>query len=71
MTEQHPSGFTEKQKEEISLIVANAMDCYFKSKGRLGKQIIIGTAVIIGSLTVIFGGFKVILGWLGFTYMRP
>ena len=71
MSEDHPSGFTEQQKEEIGLIVASSIDCYFQSKGKLGKQIIVGTAIVIGSLTVIFGGFKVILGWLGFTYMRP
>lgn len=59
--------FTHRQTEAIKEIMHQALTEYFTSKGRLGKQIIIGSAVLIGSITVILGGFKIILAWFGFS----
>jgi hypothetical protein len=63
------SSFTKEQREEIKNIVHEALGEFFASKGKVTKQYLIGAAVVIGSLTVILGGFKAILGWLGFTYI--
>ena len=49
--------------------MTEAMDDYFAKKGKMTKHILITTATIIGSLTVILGGAKIILGWFGFNYM--
>lgn len=55
--------------DEIEAIVVNALKVYFEKKGTSLKTILIGTAIIIGAITVIFGGIKAILGWLGFSYL--
>lgn len=65
------SPFTEKQKEELKVLVAEAMDAYFISKGRTWKGYVITLATVVGSLVVILGGMKALLAWLGFTYMKP
>ena len=56
-------------KEEIEEIVTQSMASYFEKKGTTLKAILIGTAVVVGSLTVILGGIKAILAYLGFTYI--
>lgn len=61
--------FTKEQKEEIRQIVHDALTDYFSSKGKIGKQVILSAAIIIGSITVIVGGIKTVLAWLGFTYL--
>lgn len=66
--EQQPI-FTEEQREEVKKLVHEALVEFFSSKGKLTKQILVGSAVVIGSVTVIFGGFKAILGWIGFHYI--
>lgn len=71
------SSFTEKQRAELGQIIASevkkAMDAYFADTGRTLKGFLISLAVIIGSLTVVFGGLKAMLAWLGYTYvsMKP
>ena len=63
-------AITEKpNKDEIEEIVINALRVYFERKGTTVKTILIGTAVIVGAITVILGGLKAILGWLGFSYI--
>ena len=63
-------AITEKpNKDEIEEIVINALRLYFERKGTTLKSVLIGTAVIVGAITVIFGGFKSMLAWLGFTYL--
>ena len=56
-------------KAEIKEVVNEALIEFFTTKGKLSKNIIITTAVIIGSLVVIAGGFKWILGIIGFSYL--
>ncbi len=61
--------FTDEQKAEIKLIVHEALTEFFTNTGRLGKNILIGTAAIIGAVIVIGGGAKMLLGWIGFSYI--
>lgn len=68
--EEH-STFTNKQQEELKALVTQAMDDYFAAKGKTWKGYIITLATVVGSLAVIFGGLKVMLAWIGFTYMKP
>lgn len=62
--------FTDEQRNEIKQIVHEALVDFFKQYGLLTKSLLIGTAAVVGSLAVIFGGFKFILEWLGFVYMK-
>lgn len=64
------STFTDEQKEEIKGIFREALNEYFATQGKTAKAVLLGMATIIGSLVVIFGGFKWFLGVIGFTYMR-
>lgn len=57
-------------KEDIKILMHEAMTEYFEEKGTVTKKILIATATIIGSLVVIGGGLKALLGWIGFTYMK-
>lgn len=63
------SQFTEEQKQEIKQLVHEALIEFFSSKGTLTKNVLLTTAAIIGSLVVIGGGFKWLLGLLGFTIL--
>lgn len=63
-------SFTNDQKQEIKSLVHEAIAEYFSTKSKSAKAILIAAATIVGSLTVIFGGFKVVLGWLGFTLIN-
>jgi len=68
MEEQHHI-FSEEQRAEIKAIMHDALTEYFSSKGSLLKQILLTAAVIVGAITVIFGGLKTVLGWIGFSYL--
>lgn len=70
MIEHRESTFTKEQRDELKAIVHEAMTDYFLQKGKSGKALIVGAAIIIGSIAVIFGGLKSLLGWLGFVIMR-
>lgn len=61
--------FTPEQRQEIKEIVHEALLEFFKSYGLSSKNMIVTAAVIIGSLAVIFGGVKTMLGWIGFSYI--
>lgn len=61
--------FTEAQKLCIKKLMEEALHNYFESKGKTVKNLIILSATVVGSLVVIFGGLKSILGWLGFHYI--
>ena len=63
------SNFTPEQKEEIKSLVHEALVEFFASKGNLTRNILVTTATVIGSLVVIFGGIKWVLGLIGFTYI--
>lgn len=63
------SVFTLREQHAIKELVHEALVEFFKTYGLAGKSFIVGAAIIIGSLTVILGGAKVILGWIGFSYM--
>ena len=56
-------------KEDIETIVITSLNGYFQKTGMTLRSIIIGTAMVIGALTVILGGLKTILAWLGFSYI--
>ena len=56
-------------KEDIKTLMHEAMTEYFEEKGTLTKKYLIATATIVGSIVVIGGGLKALLGWIGFTYM--
>lgn len=56
-------------KDEIKEVVAEALIEFFTTKGKLSKNIIVTAAIVIGSLVVIGGGLKWILGLIGFSYI--
>ncbi len=62
-------SFTEEQKEEIKHLVHEALAEFFKGYGLLGGNLLYTAAKIIGALVVIFGGFKLFLTWIGFSYI--
>ena len=64
----HEQGKKILSKEELQQVVRDTMREELSSVGKGTKAVIITLAVIIGSLTVIFGGIKTILGALGFHY---
>jgi len=57
-------------KGDIAEIVQNTLRETLLSAGKWSKATIITIAVIIGSLGVISGGFKAILGWIGFVQLK-
>lgn len=61
---QHPTP------DEIEEVVFKAMDAYFQKKGKMTFSVIVGASVLVGALTVLFGGIKTLLAWAGFTYIR-
>lgn len=61
-------NFTEEQRAEIKEIMLETLVEYFEVKGALIKNIVVTGAILVGSLTVILGGGKAILIWLGFSY---
>ena len=56
-------------EERIAAIFHKTLTQYFEKKGTSLKTILLGTAVIVGAITVILGGLKSILGWIGFNYL--
>lgn len=52
--------------EETARIVEKVIRDLLLSKGKMVYQGIIVTSILIGALVVIFGGFKTVLGWLGY-----
>ncbi len=58
-------------EEKIAEIVRGVILEIFKSLGKDTKAGIIALAVIIGSIAVIGGGLKWILGFIGFQYLKP
>lgn len=59
--------FTDEQREEIKSLVHEALIEFFATKGTLTKNILVTAATIIGALVIIGGGFKWIIGVLGFS----
>lgn len=57
-------------KDDVAEIFGKELKAFFKVSGMNTKTFIIGTAVIIGALTVILGGLKTMLAWLGFTMLK-
>jgi len=57
-------------KEDIGRIVSAAITDYFEQKGRISFKFIVATSILVGALTVIFGGFKIALGWIGFSLTK-
>lgn len=53
-------------KAETAEIVEAVIRDLLLSKGKIVYKGIIGASILIGALIVIFGGFKTVLGWLGF-----
>ena len=56
-------------KEDVRVIFSEELGKFFKVSGLNIKTIIVTTAMIIGAMTVIFGGIKAMLGWIGFHYL--
>ena len=56
-------------REDVREIFSQELKTFFKVTGVNTKTFIIGAAVVIGSLVVIFGGIKSVLAWLGFTFI--
>lgn len=56
-------------KDEMKQIVHDALIEFFATKGTLTKNVLLTTAMIIGALVVIAGGFKWLIGIFGFTIM--
>lgn len=69
MIEERHSVFSIEQRDEIKDLMHEALTEYFAQKGSVAKQIIIGTAILVGSITVVLGGVKTILSWIGIGYI--
>lgn len=61
--------FSDEQKEEIKVVVQEALIEYFEKKGATVKNVMVTVAILIGAVTVIFGGLKEILMFVGFNYV--
>lgn len=57
-------------KDEMAMIVRETMKEVFLTIGKGTKATIITLAVILGSLAVIGGGIKWLLGFIGFSYLK-
>ena len=57
-------------KDEMKNIVHDALVDFFTNKGLLTKNVLVTTAMIVGALVVIGGGFKWLLGLFGFIISR-
>lgn len=57
-------------KEEIEKIVRDTISDIFLNAGKGAKAVIITLAIVIGSLGVITGGFKAVLAFIGFQYIK-
>ena len=66
-----PPLFTEAQELRIKQLMHASLNEFFASKGKNAKSILFTLAAIVGALTVIFGGMKTVLAWLGFHYIIP
>ena len=53
-------------KEEMKQIVSDALVEFFTAKGKISKNVLVTAATVIGSLIVIGGGLKAVIGWFGF-----
>ncbi len=58
------------KKSDMETIVEDTMIKFFTSKGLMGKNILVTTAIIVGALVVIGGGAKWLLGIIGFSYIK-
>lgn len=54
----------------IRAVFAEELKNFFKITGLNTKTVIVTAGLIIGSLTVIFGGFKTLLAWIGFSLIK-
>lgn len=62
--------FTPDERREIKAIFNEAISEYFKNTGTIGRNILLGTAAIVGSIIVILGGLKTMAAWIGISIMR-
>lgn len=65
----HVQISTKPSSLEIEAIVSKVLVDFFTKKGVLSKNILVTAALVIGSLTVVFGGLKWLLGLIGFSYL--
>jgi len=56
-------------EEKIGQLFHQSLSSFFEQKGASTKNVLIILATVIGSVTVILGGLKSILAWIGFTYL--
>jgi hypothetical protein len=61
--------FTEEERAEVKTLVNEALVEFFRGYGLRGRNTIVTAGLIIGSLVVILGGIKTVLGWIGFNYV--
>lgn len=52
-------------RDEMRKIMSETITDYFEKKGTISKNLLIATATVITSITLIVGGLKIILGWFG------
>lgn len=57
-------------KEDIEKIFHDSMKRYIVDGSIKLKTGVVATALVVVSITAILGGFKMILGWLGFYYIK-
>ena len=69
MAPEQKKKFTEEEREEIKAILHETLVEFFTNSGKIGRNIIVTTAIIVTSLIAIGGGFKMLLGWMGFSYI--
>jgi dsDNA-specific endonuclease/ATPase MutS2 len=56
--------------DAIKKMVHEALKEFFSEYSGIGKKVIVGTAVVFGSLAVIFGGLKSILAVVGYSITK-
>lgn len=69
MNTEKNSRFSAEERAEIKDIVHEALTEFFTTSGKKTKNFLLAAALVMGAITVILGGFKAILAWIGFSYM--
>ena len=57
------------QEARIKELIHCSLAAYIAKKGKTAKSLLMTTATVVASVTVILGGLKIVLGWFGFTYI--
>ena len=57
-------------REDIEETFRKILKEFFLGAGKWSKATLVTLALVVGSITVIFGGLKALLGWIGFVQLK-